>query len=142
MRSFLACTLCFTLGLAFGLTPAQSNQRREVRPRIEMPVANDFTGIFSISGIEEGEPYKGVAYIRKVRGVFLVNVVWHDQLESISGIGQAVDGNLCIGWAHSTGKAKGSTVYKKDGPNLYGTAVIWPGGGRNTESLSFLKGAK
>ena len=65
MRSLSIALIC-GIGLGFGAANATLTQHH--RPRLEMPAHNDFTGIFAITGDEDGEPYKGVAYIRKAKG--------------------------------------------------------------------------
>jgi hypothetical protein len=83
--------------------------------------------------------YDGLVRIRRPDG----EKVWQITMMTgkdcfVKGIGQEIDGKLCIGW--DGGGARGSTVYERTDNGLKGSWVSWPGNAAvNSETLTRIK---
>ena len=101
-------------------------------------------GIYEGIGEEGvGKTYEAIVVIRKVKSVYTVQ--WTIGGTAFVGIGQVVDGKLCVGWAQQKGDQvlRGCTVYESVSGGLKGLWVSLPGdGAKHKEDLKLLKAIK
>lgn len=124
MRFMVAFTLVVLLCSV--ALPVEQQKKGRIHPKV---VDKNWAGIYALDGIEDGEKYTGCVYIRKAKGIYIITMCWEDMYDVASGVGQVVDGMLCIGWTNTKGTVKGNTVYRKSENSIVGTWAVMPGSG-------------
>ena len=106
------------------------------KPRLAEP---DIQGYYEVSGIDiSGKPYQGIAIIRRIESIYLVQWILGDL--GFRGVGLREGDKLVVGYVQMDRPFQGVYSYKINPGRLVGRWVSVPGDGTvRTEDMVLLK---